>query len=155
MEPLALAGYLAIASAALLAVLLGAIGGALAWAVKSWVKGSLLWCGLMAAAGYLVAKTVLGSGRLWPAISIGIPFLMLSLLTSWLSARHLETRARWRRPWAALAALGIGLLLGYLWGFQFRLGLWVPIRTALVADAGLILWLIVSHLRMRKASILR
>src|SRR5262245_22054266 len=151
MEPLAIAGYMAVASAALEAILLGAIGGALAWAIKGWIKGSLLWCGLLAAGCYLVEETVLHGARLWPAFSLGIPFLMLPLLTSWLSARQLETRARWRRPWAALAGLGAGLVLGYLWGFQLRLGLWVPVWTALAAEAGLILWLIVSRLRTRIA----
>jgi hypothetical protein len=152
MEPLAVAGYVAIASAAVLAIMAGAFAGALAWAVRGWIKGSLLWCGLLAAAGYLVKESVLDSAKLSSAFVLGIPLLVLTLLASWLLAGHLETRARWRRPWAALAALGGAFLLGYLWGFQFRLGLWVPSWTALAADLGLIVCLIVSHCRMRRTA---
>jgi len=49
MEPLAAAGYLLIASAALDGIMVGALGGAIAWAVK----GRRRWIGLLVAGIYV------------------------------------------------------------------------------------------------------
>ena len=40
--------------------------------------------------------------------------------------------------WAALLGFACALLLGYPWGFLFRLGLWVPGSAAMAADVCLI-----------------
>lgn len=143
MEPVAVAGYVMVAAAAVLAGMVGAFGGAIAWAVN----GSLLWGGLLATGGYLAATVLLGSARLGPAAVVGIPPLILTLLTSWLIASYLEARTRLRHIWATVVALGCALLLGFLWGFLFRLGLWTPVSVALAADVclGLLLY------RSRKA----
>jgi hypothetical protein len=134
MEPVGAAGYVMVAAAAVLAVILGAFAGAIAWAVRC----SLFWAALLAAGAYLAIEVLLGSASLAPAAVIGIPPLILTLLTSWLTARYLEARARFRHISATLVALGFTLLLGFLWGFSFRLGLWAPVSLALVADACLI-----------------
>jgi hypothetical protein len=134
MEPLGVAGYVMVAAAAVLAVILGALGGAIAWALKR----SLLWVALLVAGGYFAAEVLLGSSSVAPAAVIGIPPLILTLLTSWLTARYLQVRASFRRIPATLVGLGSALLLGFLWGFLFRLGLWAPVSVALAADACLI-----------------
>ena len=134
MGPVGAAGYVMVTSAAILAMILGALAGAIAWPIRC----SLLWPALLAAAAYLATTVILGNAALWPAVVIGLPPLLLTLLTSWLAASYLEERARLRRIWAALAALGCALLVGFLWGFSFRLGLWVPAYLAIAIDACLI-----------------
>jgi hypothetical protein len=134
MEPLAIAGYVMIAGAAVLAVILGALAGALAWGTRV----SVLWAGALAAGAYFTVTVLLESARLAPAAIIGMPPLILTLLTSWLAAHYLEVRARLRRVWATLVALACALLIGLLWGSLFRLGFWVPISVALAADVCLI-----------------
>src|SRR5262245_25790554 len=140
--PVGAAGYVMVASAAVLAVMLGALAGAIAWALGRW----LLWLALLAAVTYFAITVFVESARFWPAAVIGMPPLVLTLLTSWLTAHYLAARWRWRRMPAALVGLGCSLLLGFLWGFLFRLGLWVPVWVALAADACLIA---MFYLRMR------
>lgn len=70
----------------------------------------------------------------------------MTMLISWLVAGTFERRAGLGRVWAALSGLGAALLLGFLWGFSLRLGLWVAISLALVMDAGLLLG---SYLRWK------
>src|SRR5262245_33170553 len=123
-----------IGAAADLALILGAFAGAIAWAVQR----SLLFFFLLAAAGYFAETVLLGSARFAPAAIVGIPPLILTLLTSWLTARYLEAHARWRRIWTTLAALGGALVLGFFWGFSLRLGLPAAVSLALTADACLI-----------------
>jgi hypothetical protein len=142
MGPVGAAGYAIVASAAVLAVMLGAFAGAIGWATKARV----LWAGLLAAAIYLATAVLWESHRLEAAASIGIPPLILTLLIAWLTAQYLETRAKWRRIWAALAALGGALLLGFLWGFSLRLGLREAILMALAADVCL---LVLFHLSQK------
>jgi hypothetical protein len=136
-----------VAALAVQAVAFGAFGGALAWAIRA----RLLWAGPLAAGAFLAATVLLGPYRLEPAAVYGIPLVSLTFLLSWLIARFLETGAKWRRIWATLAALGGGLLVGYLWLFQARLGLWTPVSTALVADAGLLAYVGYSALKKRSS----
>lgn len=137
MEPLAVAGYVTVVSNAVLAVILGAFGGAIAWALQR----SLLWVALLAAAGYLAATVLMGSSRFAAAAVVGIPPLPFTVLTAWLTARYLEARPRLPRIWATLVALGCALLLGFLWLFLFRFGLRAPVSVALAADVCLIVLL--------------
>jgi len=81
----------------------------------------------------------------------GALFVILTFLVSWLIARFLETGAKWQRIWATLAALGGGLLVGYVWLFQARLGLWTPVSTAIVADGCLIGYIGYSALKKRSS----
>jgi hypothetical protein len=137
MEPLAIAAYVFIASAVVLAMLFGALGGAVARVVGR----GLPWIAVLTAGAYLVATVLLDSYRLGPAVVIGMPYLLFTLLTCWLTGHYLEFRAGLRRIPAAFVALGCTLLIGYLWGFLLRLGLWAALATTLVADAGLVVWL--------------
>lgn len=134
MGPVGLAGYVMVTSAAVLAVFLGALGGTIAWAVK---RGPL-WGGLAATGVYFTKTVVLESARLTSSAVIGIPPLIMTLLISWMTASHLEARTRLWRTWAALLGLACALLLGFLWGFLFRLGLRAPVSVAIAADVCLI-----------------
>lgn len=134
MEPLAVAGYTMVASAAVLAAILGAAAGAIAWLLNA----RLLLLTVLAAGAYFAERVLLGSASFWSSAVIGMPPLILTLLISWLAARYLAARRQLRRIPAALAGLGCALLLGFLWGFLFRLGLWVPVWVALAADVCLV-----------------
>ena len=136
MEPLAIAAYVWIASAALVGAMVGAFAGAIAWAVK----GDPLWVGLLSAGGYLAGSDLLASYSLKMATVFGLPLLVLTFLISWLVARSLETLAKWRLIWATLAAMGCGLIAGFSWGFLFRLDIWAPVAFAVPADVLLILF---------------
>ncbi|HEU5179801.1 MAG TPA: hypothetical protein VFW45_03350 [Candidatus Polarisedimenticolia bacterium] len=138
MEPIGAAGYVMVAAAAVLAIGLGALAGAIAWVARC----NPVWMGLLAAGGYLVETVLLHSAAPGPSIIIGFPPLLMTLLIAWLVAGYLGKRARLGRPWAALAGSVCALVLGFLWGFSFRLGLWPPISLALVADTCLILWIV-------------
>ena len=147
MEPLAAAGYVMIAAAAVLAMLLGSLAGAIAWLSRC----SLLWPGLLAAAGYLAETVFLESAAPGPSAVIGLPPMLMTMLISWLVAGTLERRAGLGRVWAALAGLGAALLLGFLWGFSLRLGLWPAVSLALITDA--CLFLVILMRRKRAAPI--
>ena len=125
MGPVGTAGYVLVAALAVEAVIIGALAGAILWAVGA----RLVWGSPVAAGAFLVATVLLDSYRLEPAAGYGIPLVMLTFLTAWLIARYVERR--------------------FLWLLQSRLGLWTPVATALVADVCLIAFLFVH--RSRKA----
>lgn len=112
MGPVGTAGYVLVAALAVEAVFFGAVGGAVAWAVRA----GLLW--------------------LEAAVVIGMPALVPTFLAAWSTARYLEIRKRWRRPWATLVALVGAMIVGFLclrlyrlaFGFRFpeRAGLTPP-----------------------------
>jgi hypothetical protein len=79
-----------VASAAVLAVMLGALAGAIAWAVK----GNVFWAGVLAAGAYFAVAVLLESHRPVAAAIVGMPPLMLTLLSSWLAASYLQARLR-------------------------------------------------------------
>ena len=144
MGPVGAAGYAMIASAALLAVLAGVLGGATASALG----GRLLWVGLLASTAYLAAAVFWASGRLTAAFILGIPPVILTLMTTWLTARHLMARAGLGRVWATFAGVGVALLVGCLWMLLFRHSLETPIALACMADA----CLVAIHHRMQRES---
>lgn len=141
MAPLAAAGYVSIAALAVEAVIVGAFCGAIVGAVKV----RLLWAGPLAAGGYLAAIILLGSHSLEAVAVFGMPLMILTLLTSWLTARYFESRVRLRRTWATLVALGCALLLGFLCLLLFKLSMWAPVYAALAADICLILLTLFTH----------
>ena len=114
-----------VASVAVLAVMVGAVAGVLAWAMKM----NVLWGGVCAAAAYLAALALLGSHSFTAAATVGGPPLLVTAVTAGVTARYLEARARrlWRPVTAMLAlviALAVGLLflrlLAHALGFPFR-----------------------------------
>jgi hypothetical protein len=141
MAPLAAAAYVSIAALAVEALMVGAFCGAIVGALRL----RLLWAGPLAAGGYLAAITVLGSRSLPAGAVFGMPLMILTLLTSWLTAHHFQSRVRLRRTWATLVALGSALLLGFLCLLLFRVSVWAPVYAALAADVSLILLTLFTH----------
>jgi len=141
-EPVAAAGYVIIAAHAVLGVLLGALAGA----IVSALGRGLIWAGVAAAAIYL-GEALLHSTRLAAAALIGLPPLVLTLLTCWIVARWLQARPKWRRLWAVPAAFAAALILGFLWMLLFRHSVQLPITVAMVADVGLLGWMAYSRNR--------
>jgi len=136
MEPLAAAGYLLIASAALDGIMVGALGGAIAWAVK----GRRRWIGLLVA-GIYVTIVLRASYSLKTGAVFGIPLLVLTFLISWLTASYLQARTRLKSIWSTPLAICCASIAGVAWAFLFRLGMWAPGTFAAVADVFLILFL--------------
>ena len=132
-EPVAAAGYVIIAAHAVLGVLLGALAGA----IVSALGRGLVWTGVAAGAIYL-GEALLHSTRLFAAALIGLPPLILTLLTCWIVARRLQARLKWRRLWAVPAACAAALVVGFLWMLLFRHSVQLPITVAIVADLGLV-----------------
>ena len=135
-EPVAAAGYVIIAAHAVLGVLLGALAGA----IVSALGRGLVWGGVAAAAIYL-GEALLHPTRLAAAALIGLPPLILTLLTCWIVARWLQARLKWRRLWAVPVAFAASVILGFLWMLLFRHSLEAPITVAIVADACLLILL--------------
>ena len=107
MEPLAAAGYLLIASAALDGIIVGALGGAISWAVK----GRRLWIGVLVA-GIYVAMVLRASYSLKTGAVFGIPLSVLTFLISWLTASYLQARTRLKTIWATPLATCCALIAG-------------------------------------------
>lgn len=113
-----------VASAAVLAVMVGAVAGVLAWAMKL----NILLGGVCAAAAYLAALALLGSHSLTAAATVGGPPLLVTAVTAGVTARYLEARGRLWRPAVAMLALVVALAVGFLFlrllahalGFPFR-----------------------------------
>ena len=110
MAPIGAAGYVFVAALLVTAALVGILVGTIAWALRI----RFLWGGLAAVVGFLVQTTLLGPYRFEPAAAHGLPLVMLTFSTSWLTGRFLEVRARWRHGWATLAAFGCAVLVGML-----------------------------------------
>ena len=110
MAPVAAAGFVLVAALLVNAALLGAVAGTLTFAVRL----HPVWGGLLAVGGFLGETVLLGSYRLEPAAAHGLPLVALTFLASWVTARVLEVRARWRHVWATLAGLGCALVIGAL-----------------------------------------
>lgn len=124
------------AAAAVFAVAIGALGGALSWRAEH----GLALGGPATAAAYLVAAAgALGLPLLPLALTWGLPALAMAFLGTSLGARQLNARAGLRPLGAALAALGGAFALGTAYLLLFRTGLWTPVWVALAADAGLVL----------------
>ena len=142
MEPVAAAGYVIIAAHAVLGVLLGALAGAIVSAL-----GRGLVSGGVAAGAIYLGEALLQSTRLVAAALIGLPPLVLTLLTGWIVARWLQARLNWRRLWAVPAAFAAAVILGFLWMLLFRHSVQLPITVAMVADVGLLGWMAYSRKR--------
>ena len=148
MEPLAAAGYVLVGVALFAATLVGAVAGAIAWALKA----PLVWIAPLAVAAYLAAARPLLSIRVGAALQLGTPLLILTLLASWLIAQLLEQRARWRSMWAALAAFAGAMMIGFVSARLFRVNV---TYVALVADVFLVpyVWFVARRRTARPGSL--
>ena len=120
-------------------VIVGAIGGAIVWNARA----GLAVGGLATAALYFVAAAALGASNFRVLLMVGLPPLFLSFLTVSMAARALALHTRLGVVWVTLAALGSAFAAGatYLW--LFRISLWATSVIALLADAVLIVLLMV------------
>jgi len=108
MEPLAIAGYMLLASTAVSGAMAGALGGAMAWGLRI----HFLWGAALAVAMHLAVAWFDIHIKLEGAALFGGLPLVTSLASSWFIARHLETRAKWHHA----LATGAGLLIGFAVG---------------------------------------
>ena len=137
MEPLAIAGYLLVANAALSGVLAGSIGGAIAWALQR----SFAWTALGAIVAYLAAVFFFADFSLKAAAVFGLPAMVMTFVAAWLLAWLLETRIRLQRIWTLPLAICGSLAAGLVWGLLFTLDIWAPTAFAVPADLLLIVLL--------------
>ena len=147
MEPIAAGFMILIATAALLGVIVGAIGGAVFWRFRV----NLLTGSLLTALAYVLLLVVESEGRTsWVKVKVvwGTPALMLAFLLTSLLAPWLASRTALRPTWTGLISLGLTWAMGFVYLLLFRVSLAAPPWVALGADACLLLLLI----RNRRAS---
>lgn len=144
MELLAVGYLVLIGAAAVLGVLVGAVGGAVVWRLRI----NLALGAALTACVCLLIFVVEGHGNLtWLGTKLiwGIPSMTVAFLVSSVCARRLESRTALSPIWTALAACGLGLVLGMLYLFLFRLSPGAPLLAAPAISAGMILVLIRSR----------
>lgn len=110
MAPVGAAGYVFVAALLVTAAFVGILVGTITWALRV----RFLWGCLVAVGGFLVQTTLFGPYRFEPAATHGLPLVMLTFSTSWLTGHFLESRARWRHGWATLAAFGCAVVVACL-----------------------------------------
>ena len=108
MEPLAIAGYMVLASTAVSGAMAGALGGAAAWGLRI----HFLWGAALAVAMHLAVCVLDIHIKLSGAALFGGLPLAASLATSWLVARQLETRMKWHHVLVSLTGLLAGFAVG-------------------------------------------
>jgi hypothetical protein len=141
MAPVAAAVYVMIGAAIVTGFFAGLIGGIVVWRARIHIG----WGGLLAFLAYILLSAAthdwdlhwLSRELVWGAPSMSLAFLLYSV-----SARCLERRFSLHPNWTVFAALGLTLILGFPYGFLFRLDFIAPLLVALVVDALLILLLI-------------
>jgi len=147
MEPIAVGFMILIGTAALLGVIVGALGGIVFWRFRiNLLRGSLL-----TALAYVLLLVVESEGRtswmkaklVWGAPALMLAFLLASLLAPWLASRMAL-----RPTWTSLISLGLTWALGFVYLLLFRLSLAAPPWVALGADV----FLLVLLIRNRRAS---
>jgi len=116
-----LVGVLAIAAGVMtLAVLVGAVGGAIHGRLKGELSiGAILVMGTF----YFVVKA-LESWSPWSLVLSGMLPLILTFLVGSVTTQLLETRLGLRPVFATLAGLGSALLAGFLYLMGIKLGWW-------------------------------
>ena len=144
MELFAVGFMVMIAAAAVLGVLVGAIGGAVAWRLRM----NLVLGGLLTACAFLLVLVVEQHGDVvWlrAKLAWGIPALTVAFLVGSVFARWLDARTRLRPAWTTLAAFGFSLCMGFFYLLLFRLSPRAPLLGALIADVALILLLLLRR----------
>jgi len=128
-----------IAGIVVFSVIVGAIGGAIVWNARA----GLAVGGLATAALYFVAAAALGASNFRALLMVGIPPLLLSFLSGSIAARALAVHTGLGAVWVTLAALGIAFAAGAVYLWSLRISLWATSVIALLADAVLIVLLMV------------
>src|SRR5262245_20689280 len=133
MEELAGAVYVAAAGAAIVGILFGTVGGIVIWKLRA----GLILGTVIVVAAYLVADYAdTGLVSMGLTATFGLPPLVLALLVCWLTARWLETHARWHSAFIALAAIACTLVVGYgymlLHSFPTLMSVWAALGTDVV-----------------------
>jgi hypothetical protein len=149
MEPIAVGFMILIGAAAFMGVIVGAVGGAVVWRVRS----NLALGGLLTACAYVLVLVARHHGDLlWlrAELAWGGPSMALTFLIGSLSARWVAAHTALRPAWTTLAAFGVALSLGVLYLLLFRVNLELPRLAALWADVVLILLLMGSRTLVRQ-----
>jgi len=141
MEPIAAGFMILVAAAAVTGVLVGAVGGAVAWRLRM----NIVLGGVLTAVAYLLVLVLehhedfifLRAKLIWGIPSMSVAFLICSVSAPWLAA-HTSLRP----TWVALAALGFSLGMGSLYLLLFGLGFRAPLVAASVMDPCLVLLLL-------------
>ncbi|MGH9867023.1 MAG: hypothetical protein ACREAA_02515 [Candidatus Polarisedimenticolia bacterium] len=138
MELFAVGFLVLIATAAFMGVVVGAIGGAAAWRLRSNLVVGFV---LTVCAFFLVLVADQPGDFIWlrAKLTWGVPPMSMTFLVSSVFARWLETRTTLRPNWIALAALGVSLSTGFLCLLLFRISPGAPLLAALGADLCLVL----------------
>jgi len=137
MEPFAVGFMILVAGAAFMGVVVGAIGGAMTWRLRS----SLALGGLLTACAFLLVLILEHpQDFLWlrAKLTWGVPATSLTFLICSVSAPWLKARTALRPTWIALAALGFTLSVGFLYLLLFRISMQAPLVAALLGDICLI-----------------
>jgi len=120
----------------------GAFGGAIVWMARA----RLLPGAVVTFVVYAIVQAFLSTPRdRFTFVAFGVLPMVLTFLTALVVARQLEVRIGLRRIWAALAALGIALCVGFADVLLVRVRMWAPHAVALVAGIGLALVLMRSR----------
>jgi len=122
--------YVTVAAAAIVALIIGAIHGAIFWRVRS----GLALGSLVSLVVYLVVAFAFFGIFTLGAIFCGIIPLTLSFLSSYLIASYFNKSKGLRPIWSSIAAFSSSLAVGVLYMLSFRAGLWVPLVLGLVAN---------------------
>jgi hypothetical protein len=141
MAPIAAGFMVLVAAAAFLGVMVGAIGGAVAWRVR--INLALGLC--LTAAALLVVLVATQYGEyswLRAKLAWGAPPLILSYLMVAGSADWLESRTKLPATWTAFVAFCIGLVLGLVYLRLLGISRQAP-RLAVPAVALFLLYLLI------------
>src|SRR5215510_7094665 len=144
MAPLAYGFLILMAGAAVLGVVVGAIGGVAVWRLRM----NLLLGGLLTVCAY-VLYVLVDSGVVWVRAKVawGGPPMLFAFLVATILARSLGARTRLRPVWTILATLVGTLLLGFLYLRLFALSLTIPPLIGLVVDLLLVLAVVLTRRR--------
>jgi len=146
MAPIAAGFLVLIGTAALLGVLVGAIGGAVTWRLRlNLVLGALLTTGAL----LLTLIAFHHEDLVWlrPELTWGISAMLFTFLVASIWAEWIEARATLRPAWIALGACGVALSVGFLYLLLFRISPQVQLRVGVGADIGLISLLLLARAR--------
>ena len=142
MAPRAAVGEVTITAAMVWGVILGALGGAIAWRLRS----GLIASGVVLISIYVLA-IVVPDGFFWLNLSLtfGVLPLAQSALVSRALAQYLEARQQWRPLWSGTGAVAGSLVAGWLCLWSRTLDTWAPNWVAGAVSACLLVLLLMTR----------